>query len=342
MWNFFIPDTLKQYIDHIVQPHLTFDPRTYAGLVVGKPAVIVRSAGGSVATSADTGLAYLSKALQFIGFSDIRHIAVGGTANRDGRASLLELASQEAANVAEAFVFDPALKPALLPALAHDAKPSELPGSPAPASSLGRSVLLVSASPLAGSSASLAAATAFLEEYKKSTEDVQVTTVDLAALVESGSLPPYSALRVQAKFTKYRGAGTDLAADVAAEWAYCEERIKELVQADTIVFAVPMWNLSLPYSLALYLHHVVQPNYTFDPATWAGLLPKGKRAFVVAASGGPSLGGGNDFLTPYMKQVLRFMGIEDVHVAHICGTAGAGRSVAIDQAVQHLKSLANI
>lgn len=337
MWNFFMPDTLKQYIDHIVQPNKTFDPATFAGLVKGKPAVIIRSAGGPVATAMDTGLAYLYKALGFIGFTDVRHIAVGGTADPSGRAALLEKASKEAAEIAGSLEFNPTSKPATLPALVQDARPTVTSSSSAPH---GKKVLLITASPMGASSASASAAKAFLEDYKKSVHGTTVTTLDLAELVEAGTLPPYSALRVQGKFGKYGSVSAPLASDVAEEWAYCEARIKELVEADTVIFAVPMWNFAIPYSLSLYFHHVLQPNYTFNPATYAGLLPKGKHAFVVASAGGPSLGGDMDFLTPYVKQALSFIGVEHVHIAHINGTAGAGKEDAVKAAVASLKAQA--
>ena len=49
MWNFGVPYRLKQYIDVIVQPSLTvsYSPeKGYAGLVVGKPLVLILARGG--------------------------------------------------------------------------------------------------------------------------------------------------------------------------------------------------------------------------------------------------------------------------------------------------------
>ncbi len=49
MWNFSIPYRLKQYIDIIVQPGLTFsmdEKGNYIGLVKNKPVFIAYSRGG--------------------------------------------------------------------------------------------------------------------------------------------------------------------------------------------------------------------------------------------------------------------------------------------------------
>ena len=50
MWNFGIPYRLKQYIDVIVQPGLSFaysPEKGYTGLVVGKPLMLVLARGGN-------------------------------------------------------------------------------------------------------------------------------------------------------------------------------------------------------------------------------------------------------------------------------------------------------
>lgn len=44
-----------------------------------------------------------------------------------------------------------------------------------------------------------------------------------------------------------------------------------------------------------------------------GLL-KGKKAYLVIASGGVPLGSEVDFVSPYLRQVMSFLGIDDVTV----------------------------
>jgi FMN-dependent NADH-azoreductase len=87
MWNFSIPYRLKQYIDVIVQPSLTvsFSPeKGYAGLVTGKPLMLILSCGGIYQTgnpceTYDFQETYLRAIFGFIGFTDIRTIHIQGT-----------------------------------------------------------------------------------------------------------------------------------------------------------------------------------------------------------------------------------------------------------------------
>jgi FMN-dependent NADH-azoreductase len=84
MWNFGLPYRLKQYIDNLVQPALTFSysPQTgYKGLVTGKPAVLVLARGGSYGSdpASDFQRPYLEMILRFIGFTDIRSVLIEPT-----------------------------------------------------------------------------------------------------------------------------------------------------------------------------------------------------------------------------------------------------------------------
>lgn len=87
MWNFSIPYRLKQYIDIITQPGLTFsfDPgKGYSGLVTGKPLQLILASGGEYPAGTpmadmDFQKPYLEMIFRFIGFTDIRSLRVEGT-----------------------------------------------------------------------------------------------------------------------------------------------------------------------------------------------------------------------------------------------------------------------
>lgn len=107
MWNFGIPYRLKQYIDVIVQPGLTFsyDPKTgYSGLVTGRPAQLILARGGEYpqgtqAASFDHQRPYLELLFGFIGFTDVRTLVVEPTLAPASEAKLAAAisAAQEAA-----------------------------------------------------------------------------------------------------------------------------------------------------------------------------------------------------------------------------------------------------
>lgn len=118
--------------------------------------------------------------------------------------------------------------------------------------------------------------------------------------------------------------------------AASEELIGELEQADTIVITAPIYNFSIPAALKAWIDQVTRARRTFryTEAGPEGLL-KGKRAFVVFASGGVPLGSQVDFASAYLKHILGFIGITDV--AFIAadghqtdGTAMARAATAID------------
>jgi len=87
MWNFSIPYRLKQYIDIIVQPGLTFtvnEEGGYEGLVKNRPVFIAYARGGEYKEGTpgeafDLQKKYLELILGFIGFSDIRSVVVEPT-----------------------------------------------------------------------------------------------------------------------------------------------------------------------------------------------------------------------------------------------------------------------
>lgn len=102
MWNFSIPYRLKQYLDIIIQPGLTFafDPaKGYSGLVTGKKLQLILASGGEY--PAGTAMAaydfqkpYLEMIFGFIGFTDINTVRVEGTLSPAGPDNLLRAEEQ--------------------------------------------------------------------------------------------------------------------------------------------------------------------------------------------------------------------------------------------------------
>ena len=106
--------------------------------------------------------------------------------------------------------------------------------------------------------------------------------------------------------------------------ALSDTLIAELEAADAIVLTVPMYNFSIPSALKAWIDHVARAGRTFryTEAGPVGLL-KGKKVVVVTARGGlysnGSPAGAFDFQEPYLRAVLRFIGIDDVTFVHLEG-----------------------
>lgn len=108
---------------------------------------------------------------------------------------------------------------------------------------------------------------------------------------------------------------SDRSADQKAALAASDELIAELEAADTIVIGVPVYNFAIPASLKAWVDLIARARKTFRYTETGpeGLL-KGKRAFLVVASGGVPVGSDYDFATGYLRHVLGFVGITDVSI----------------------------
>lgn len=93
--------------------------------------------------------------------------------------------------------------------------------------------------------------------------------------------------------------------------------INELEKASIIAIGAPMYNFTIPSSLKAWVDHIVRLGRTFAYVDGApkGLLPPGKKVFVMTASGGRYSDGPLkqiDFVEPYLRFVLSFVGLNDV------------------------------
>jgi FMN-dependent NADH-azoreductase len=96
------------------------------------------------------------------------------------------------------------------------------------------------------------------------------------------------------------------------------ELTDELLAADVLVMAAPMYNFAIPSTLKAWLDHVLRAGVTFKYTETGpqGLLT-GKRHVLTARGGiyaGPA-----DHQEPYLRQVMGFIGIHDVTFIHAEG-----------------------
>lgn len=91
--------------------------------------------------------------------------------------------------------------------------------------------------------------------------------------------------------------------------------VAELEAADVVVIGTPIYNFGVPASLKAWVDMIARARLTFRYTKNGpeGLL-SGKKAYVVVASGGVPVDSAADFATPYLRQALGFVGIEDIEV----------------------------
>jgi FMN-dependent NADH-azoreductase len=106
--------------------------------------------------------------------------------------------------------------------------------------------------------------------------------------------------------------------------AQSDALVDELLGADIVVIGAPMINFTIPSNLKTWIDHVARAGRTFSysEAGPKGLVT-GKHVIIVAARGGvySEAGKALDFQLPYLKSVLGFLGMTDVEVLEVEGTA---------------------
>ena len=102
--------------------------------------------------------------------------------------------------------------------------------------------------------------------------------------------------------------------------------------AERVLISSPMWNFGVPYKLKQWFDLIVQPGltFTFSPAEGYRGLVKDRPTIVILASGSDFVTGMNrgrvDMATPYLRDILRFIGVHSVRFVAIGPTAGSARS----------------
>lgn len=173
-----------------------------------------------------------------------------------------------------------------------------------PASDIPLRVLHVNASGRYEGSVTRELSARFVEALHARTDVLQVQERDAAA-----GLPFIDADWIGANFTPAEQRSDTQQRVLALSNAL----VQELVDADILVIAAPVYNFSVPASLKAWIDLVARAGLTFRYTENGpvGLLT-GKKAFVVLASGGTPIGSDIDFASGYLRHVLGFLGIEDV------------------------------
>ena len=123
--------------------------------------------------------------------------------------------------------------------------------------------------------------------------------------------------------------------------ALSDTLVRELAVADTIVLGLPAYNFGVPASVKAWVDMIARARVTFRYTENGpeGLL-KGKKAYIVFASGGTPVGSGYDFATTYMKHVFGFVGITDVTVI-AADQLGSNGDEALEAARQQITDIAS-
>lgn len=184
-------------------------------------------------------------------------------------------------------------------------------------------ILVVNSSPNGAQSVSRQVADAALKQLQSRYPGAQVTFRDL----DKSPLPHLTGETVAAFFTPPANRSPELQQAIKLSDAITDE----LLAADIIVIGAPMWNFNVPSVLKAWIDHIVRAGRTFSMHSggYEGLV-KGKTVYLALSQGGrygQAPMKALDFQESYLRGVLGFLGITDVHALVADGTGSGAEGV---------------
>jgi len=193
-----------------------------------------------------------------------------------------------------------------------------------------KNILHIISSPRGEASFSIKLGNAIVEKIKAEHPGSTVTEVNL---VEQ-HFPHLEEAHLTSFFTPAENRSVALQEAVK----HSDDAIQALRDADFIVIGAPMYNYSIHSSLKAWLDHIVRAGITFryDENGLHGLL-ENKKVYIAESTGGIYSEGpmqANDFVAPYLKTVLGHIGLTDLTVFRVEGTALPGiKDIALDKGI---------
>jgi len=157
----------------------------------------------------------------------------------------------------------------------------------------------------------------FLDAYKANHPEDQITELDLFA----ENLPYYDNTAINGMFKASRGIEATPEEQAAA--ANVTKYIDQFLSADKIVFAFPLWNMTVPAVLHTYIDYLNQAGKTFKytPEGVVGLVT-GKKVVLLNARGGNYSEGpmaASEMAVNFVIRNLRQWGVQDIETLIIEG-----------------------
>ncbi|WP_179414543.1 FMN-dependent NADH-azoreductase [Mucilaginibacter sp. E4BP6] len=187
-----------------------------------------------------------------------------------------------------------------------------------------KKILHIISSPRGAASQSIKLGKAIIEKIETKYPESTVTEIDLVKL----DFPHLDISHIVSFFTPPENRTPE--SEIAVK--YSDEAVEAIFDADIIVIGAPLYNFTIHSSLKAWIDHIVRKGITFK---YGEKGPEGlilnKKVYVAMASGGVYSEGpmqSFDFVIPYLKTILGFIGLKDVSVFRIEGTAIPGNEQA--------------
>ncbi|MCM2288358.1 MAG: NAD(P)H-dependent oxidoreductase [Sulfuritalea sp.] len=173
-------------------------------------------------------------------------------------------------------------------------------------------ILQINASARREAANSTRVANSIVARLRSANPEASLTVRDLAVTPH----PVLDEAALGALFTPAEQRSAEQAARVALD----DVLISEIQVADAIVLGVPMYNFGVPVQLKNWIDAIARNGVTFRYTEQGpeGQL-KGKTVYIALARGGSYRGTEADSQVPYLKTVLGFLGMTDVHFIYAEG-----------------------
>jgi FMN-dependent NADH-azoreductase len=173
-----------------------------------------------------------------------------------------------------------------------------------------KTILHLISSPRQNASVSIKLGETIVAQLQQKYPDSIVTEVNLI----NENVPHLDAPHLQSFFTPK----DQLSSADADAIAYSDQAISQLMAADIVVIGAPLYNFGIHSALKAWIDHIARAGVTFQYSEDGpeGLV-KGKQVYLAVASGGVYSEGpyqSYDFVVPYLKAVLGFLGMTDITV----------------------------
>lgn len=157
----------------------------------------------------------------------------------------------------------------------------------------------------------------FLENYKQSHLEDEITELDLF----EENLPYYDNEKITGMFKLSKGMTLTAAEQQATD--HVNKYLNQFLEADKVVFAFPLWNFTVPAVLHTYFDYLAQAGKAFKYTEQGpvGLLT-GKKVALVNARGGVYSEGpaqSAEMAVNYVTNMLHFWGIQDIETVVVEG-----------------------
>ena len=134
----------------------------------------------------------------------------------------------------------------------------------------------------------------------------------------------------------------ELSDEDKASIRFSDGLVQQLLATDIIVIGAPLINFTIHSSLKAWIDHITRAGLTFGYGENGPVgMVTGKKVYVSMSSGGvysEGPGKANDFVAPYLKAFLGFLGMTDLTVFRAEGLKVLGiKEYAMEKAIESIK-----